>query len=255
MAKRVRCPVVIAILILAAIVAAVLVTGLFVLWPGAGGKASSKTAQNGEIAPQQELASEPPARRYIARGEFIGLPEDYGMSPRGFHRLRLSTLRLGQPEPKVDPTNLPAFKYVTLDRSVEIDINRILVAGLDLYEAVLDQQIVTAAPFMIILRNVDAMGCPESFAGAQWVPALPVLPDVQSVKPPLVLKEQPAVNVQVEENQSINIFSVSWCKSLMAKTQNRFAGDVIMRMNGPIPSTDEQTDHSKLKADFIMTLE
>lgn len=240
----------------------VILVGVFLAMrsrPEAADPAQAGSPGESQIQPGQEPpTAQPPVRRRVKRVNrelLIGFPEDYDLTPEEFHQRRLSTKILGQPPSGDGPVDLPGFKYITLDRPINIDLNKVLPAGLDLYEAALDQKILTGAPFTIILRGLNAKTCPDFFEGAYWEPALPVPASIQSVDPPLVLKEQPAVQVLVDGQQPIALIGKKWCKRLLAKTENRFAGDVIFRFKTSIPTTKEKTDPKGIVVGFILTLE
>jgi hypothetical protein len=188
----------------------------------------------------------------IPRDPFLGLPEDYDLSPAEFHRRRLASLTLARPDPGDGPVRLPGFRYVTLDRRLEMDFNRTLKERMVIYQELRAQKIPTAAPLTVLLHKVDTNLCGKENPESVWEPAVPVLPEVTSVRPPLVLKEFPDANVIVLRDRSMRFDPVKECKALQEYTEGRFGGTVIFRMRDQIPVGVKLTE--SVRADFILVL-
>ncbi len=256
MSRRIGLAVVLAVLILAAVAA---VVSRLVAKGSPPGEAEPDPAFSQEAGEAVSALDDPvPEKKRPNKAEeigwapFIGSPEDYGLDVQEFHRLRLRSQTLGQPEAGEGPVAMPAFKYVTLDYQVDIDTNKALKERMKLYEAVLAQRILTAATFTILMHKVDTKHCEQNDPEAYWEPALPVMPDVVSVKPPLVLKEQPASQVIVRANQPMKFDVVAECNALQQYTGGRFAGTIIFRMPGRIPPDAQITDN--IRADFVLLM-
>jgi hypothetical protein len=188
----------------------------------------------------------------IPRDPFLGLPEDYDLSPAEFHRRRLASQTLGRPDPGTGPVRLPGFRYVTLDRPVIPELNRNLKDRMDIYKALLAQKIPTAAPLMILLHNVDLARCAGGNPDTLWEIGVPVLPEVTSVQPPLVLKEIPESTVVVQPDRSMRFDPVKECSSIQQTLGDRFGGKVLIRNRQQIP-VGVKYDES-MRFDFILVL-
>lgn len=195
-----------------------------------------------------DLATKP--SRLKSQDPFLGLPEDYGLEPSDFHRIRLRTQQLGRPEPGQGVVTLPGFRYVTLNRRVGLDYKELMDAGRALYEAVLSQRILTDAPFTIIIHNLDPGRFESTNTDLYAEPALPVLPDVESVQPPLVLREQPTSEVRVIPDQPLSGSSEKLLETL--RKEERYAGDLLIRSLKRIPLSDVKANI--IPGDFMIVL-
>lgn len=206
-----------------------------------------------EPAPAREGAAAQDAPiKYVQRDPFIGLPEDYDMSPAEFHRVRLASQMLGRPEPGTGPVRLPGFHYVTLDRPVIQEFNRNLHDRMEIYKALLEQKIPTAASLLIFMHNMDLSRCMGDNPNLLWEIGVPVLPNVTSVRPPLVLKEIPDSTVIVQPDRSLRFHPGEECKAIRKATDDRFGGTLMFRSRQQIP-VGVKYDES-MRFDFILVL-
>lgn len=152
--------------------------------------------------PEPSVLTFPEGARLPAR--LLRLPPSYlGLDRRTYVRIRVESGRMGQTERDVpNPTEMAGFDLAALDvGDREVESNRWNKELVELYTALLENKVFSAAKPMVVFWNADA-----GHGKMSWSIGVPVAKEIE-VPAPLLRKHVPPMKVHVERGLAREILA------------------------------------------------